>query len=521
MRQLFKVFFEANSQVEVDETGAIHLPTATVRDLLSKGRPVNRRFSDIARLAEVLDLSSDGDESPAGGAPAPTEQTDPLIDTVAGKLIRDKSQGEPGQPGKPDQSNQPEQPSDPSDSEESGEPGDPGEGDPSGEPGDPSGDPSNGEQGSNGQPGEVSNDDIANKSDNTNSVTLKANGDGTFTDENGNTLTSDQVRDLQKSGVEVKTDGTLQKNPNKKPEGEMITAEEVRQKKGIAPSDGSTDEKEPSKDPTKETGNDLKNQLDKTNTVYDSEEGRKKMAEQIEKAREHIIADEEMTDDFWKQRIKDVEVSTTGGASGDGEGTKETLVDKMIKRTTMTIDWRGALKRLFTKPSNKVTDWKRPSRRSYATRTYMPRTVQNADDLETIIIAIDQSGSLMTGDAFSKFVNEIISLFKTTKNATGYVLPYNTIVTSAIKVTSANFNNLLTLLPTGGNNDMDAVPAYVTKHMPKIKPKAVIFFTDGYEDRPNLPIRINGQKVEYIFFLVPGGRRETVEGFGKIYPIVG
>ena len=67
---------------------------------------------------------------------------------------------------------------------------------------------------------------------------------------------------------------------------------------------------------------------------------------------------------------------------------------------------------------------------------------------------------------------------------------------------------------------MDAVPAYMERHMKNFRPKGVIFFTDGYEERPNLPKKINGQIVDYIFFLVPGGKRETVEGFGPIYPIV-
>ena len=537
----FSIFFEANSKVDVDQLGGIHLPDAIIRDIMSRSAPVNRTFEEIVRIAELVDLvppegGGGGGGGNDGGIPPP--RIDPLLDTMATKVRKPKSdsnepsegegepgegepsEGEPGDPGDPGKPNKPGEPSKP------GKPGDPSK--PGEQKDSEEGTSGEGESGEPGEPGESKPSTAANGEPSAdaeygNTVTVTPNPDGTFTDQDGNVWTADQIRSAVQSGTQVKGISKIPQSSGERVSetGTMITKEEQQRKQGIQPGEAEHAEGSTPETNKGESVDDIKRGLRNTKIPkHDSEALKKKMEEQAEKAREQIVEDPDATDDFWKQRARESADISTASGSGGGGSSKEKLTDKIIQRLKANINWKDALKRLFTKPGDKYEDWRHPSRRTYGTRAYMPIQREDENEIDDFAVAIDQSGSLMAGEAFSKFMSEVINLFKTIDNARGVVLVYDDRVTDAVEITPQNYNKLLNVRPSGGGNDMDSVPAYIQRHLKNFKPKAVIFFTDGYEERPNLPKKINGEMVEYIFFLVPGGRRDTVEGFGSIYPIV-
>lgn len=527
----FSVFLEAAMQVERDDVNGILIPPATVDALLSRpGAPkATRGYSDIMRLTDVVDQTGGGGAPPGGpddpSAPPPSI-LDPKLDTRAKQAIVPDGQGGESQEGEGE--GEPDEPDDSDGTEgESGEgqPGESGEGESGegqegeGQPGEPGegGDgqiSDNGEGQENASPGDTAGGGQQTPGQTVQKLDVTPNADGTYTDQDGVQHTADELRDLINQGAQVSGISKLPEAPVD------VSAEDIKQQtaaKAAAAREASGQEAEVVDQSA--TDADLAKQIKKTGgSNIDSQQDREQYNRQVEKARDQIVVDPDLTREYWDKVAKDViDITRKEHHKSGSESSDERLQDKMIERLRSKINWKDALKNIFKEKGSTFYDITRPSRRSQAIRSYEPRRTKRMDKASQIVIAVDTSGSCMQGDIYSKFMSEVLGLFDKIPNIEAFVALYTVTVYEFIKVNKNNKFALLNIKPKSGSNDMDVVPEYLELMEKKVKPKMVIYFTDGEEDLPHLPRTINGKKVEYVFFLTPGGDYNTVAPFGKVY----
>lgn len=330
-------------------------------------------------------------------------------------------------------------------------------------------------------------------------IEITPNDDGTYTDQHGRQLTQDNIDQMAKAGNKIVI---KRKEPT---EGEESGDEGIEEP---------LEESDPSAD---DIARNLRNS--KARQKMNDPKYIEKRQGEIEKANEQIIEDEEYTEEYANKRIREAKNIHTAGGTGGGGSSGEKLQDKLVEKLKTKIPWREALKRFFKKPGSIYWDIKRPWKRFHSTEVYLPKATKPPNKkISEFVVAIDESGSLMGSEAFSYFISETMKIFETVQDGVRIlVLLYGNQVTDAYMLNQSNFQKLLHARPEGGGNDMDSVAPYIQKYYPNFKPVGVIFFTDGWEDPPNLPPKINECEIEYMFFLVPNGNAKTVQNFGKVY----
>lgn len=270
------------------------------------------------------------------------------------------------------------------------------------------------------------------------------------------------------------------------------------------------------------TQQDIDNQLKKnTNKSTLSPEQRKKIYdEMIKRVEKQIVEDPNITKEYWEQQIKEGQNVQTTGGRGEGSGDNGSLVDVVLRRMKTSVNWRKALHDFVTVYKQHYFDWRKPSKRSYSTGAYMPRS-QKLKTVDKFIVAIDTSGSCMSSETYSYFVTEVVSLFESLKDIKAQVVFWSDSISpnGIIDLTSSNYRKLLNVKPTSGGTRLSCVGDYL--EVINYVPSGIAVFTDGeVEENPNLPKTIKGKVVPYIFFIIPGGKTDIVSKFGKTYKVL-
>jgi len=257
-------------KITKEQDGGIYFPGELINKILNVSKTAPRSYSEIARLTDEMDLTG------GGGGGGETEIQDPLIDTFARKVKKTKDS-------------------------------------------DPNRDPSK-------DPSKQTSQERTKKE-----ITLKPNGDRTFTDQNGKKWAEDEIKEAQARGAEIKGVDKFSKNKQSAGEGTeqnikqnteqgteqestLITAEERRKQLGIKETEGKTEEPGEKSSPSQKDINRMWEKHKKNLKPGDVQE---RIKRQKIKAREHIIEEPDLVD-AWKRKIKNkisVDISTNTGSS--------------------------------------------------------------------------------------------------------------------------------------------------------------------------------------------------------------
>lgn len=203
-------------------------------------------------------------------------------------------------------------------------------------------------------------------------------------------------------------------------------------------------------------------------------------------------------------------------SSGRDSGAPGDIAEVMYKHIKSKTDYKMILKDVFKK-SKQHFDFRKPSRRSLAVGSFLPKSIK-IDEAGDIGIAIDTSGSISAED-INVIMNEVAKLVKQFPNIGVEVALWNSICYYHNKFTSANTKTIVadtTKNIRSGGTELSSVARFYNKNNMKV-PKAMIYFTDGHvESKPEvLP------KCRNIFMIFSWGDDKTLINakVGTVYNI--
>jgi len=164
-----------------------------------------------------------------------------------------------------------------------------------------------------------------------------------------------------------------------------------------------------------------------------------------------------------KQRSK-------GGAGGSDGMFGDLLAPK--------VDWRKALRDFITETCSgrDESSWSKPNRRFLADDVYMPSMM--GVTLRELVVGFDTSGSVFGGSEMTRFVSEITTIIEQVKPSKVHIIYWNTEVAGHQTFEDGQFA-VQNLKPKGGGGTDGAVLFDYLRDK-KIKPDAIVQFTDGY-----------------------------------------
>ena len=164
-----------------------------------------------------------------------------------------------------------------------------------------------------------------------------------------------------------------------------------------------------------------------------------------------------------KQRSK-------GGSGGEDGMFGDLLAPK--------IDWRKALRDFITETCSgrDESSWAKPNRRFLADDVYMPTMMGTT--LRELVVGFDTSGSVFNSPEMTRFVTEITTIVEQVKPSKIHVIYWDTDVVGHQTFEDGQFA-VQDLKPKGGGGTDGAV-LFQFLRKKKIKPDAIVQFTDGY-----------------------------------------
>ena len=159
------------------------------------------------------------------------------------------------------------------------------------------------------------------------------------------------------------------------------------------------------------------------------------------------------------------------GGAGDSDGLFGDLLSPKV-------DWRKALRDFITETCSgrDESSWSRPNRRFLADDVYMPTMM--GVTLRELVVGFDTSGSIFGGSEMTRFVSEISTIIEQVKPSKVHVIYWDTGIAGHQTFEDGQFA-VQNLKPKGGGGTDGAVLfKYLRKQ--KIKPDAIVQFTDGY-----------------------------------------
>jgi len=164
-----------------------------------------------------------------------------------------------------------------------------------------------------------------------------------------------------------------------------------------------------------------------------------------------------------KQRSK-------GGAGGEDGMFGDLLAPK--------VDWRKALRDFITETCSgrDESSWSRPNRRFLADDVYMPTMMGTT--LRELVVGFDTSGSVFGSSEMTRFVSEITTIIEQVKPSKVHVIYWDTAVAGHQTFEDGQFA-VQNLKPKGGGGT-DGSVLFEFLRKKKIKPDAIVQFTDGY-----------------------------------------
>ena len=159
------------------------------------------------------------------------------------------------------------------------------------------------------------------------------------------------------------------------------------------------------------------------------------------------------------------------GGAGDSDGLFGDLL-------APKVDWRKALRDFITETCSgrDESSWSRPNRRFLADDVYMPTMM--GVTLRELVVGFDTSGSIFGGNEMTRFVSEISTIIEQVKPSKVHVIYWDTGIAGHQTFEDGQFA-VQDLKPKGGGGTDGAVLfKYLRKQ--KIKPDAIVQFTDGY-----------------------------------------
>ena len=159
------------------------------------------------------------------------------------------------------------------------------------------------------------------------------------------------------------------------------------------------------------------------------------------------------------------------GGAGDSDGLFGDLL-------APKVDWRKALRDFITETCSgrDESSWSRPNRRFLADDVYMPTMMGTT--LRELVVGFDTSGSIFGGSEMTRFVSEITTIIEQVKPSKVHVIYWDTGIAGHQTFEDGQFA-VQNLKPKGGGGTDGAVLfKYLRKQ--KIKPDAIVQFTDGY-----------------------------------------
>ncbi len=201
---------------------------------------------------------------------------------------------------------------------------------------------------------------------------------------------------------------------------------------------------------------------------------------------------------------------------GRSSGGNSDIAEVMFKQIKSRTDYRMILKDLFKK-SKQHFDFRKPSRRSLAVGSFLPKSTKIVEAGD-IGIAIDTSGSISSDD-INVIMNEVAKLVSQFPNIGVEVSLWNSVCYYHNKFTKANTKTIVAdtcrNIRSGGT-ELSSVAKFYEKNNLKA-PNAMLYFTDGYvEDKPQV---LN--KCRNIFMIFSWGDDKTLLNarVGTVYNI--
>ena len=219
------------------------------------------------------------------------------------------------------------------------------------------------------------------------------------------------------------------------------------------------------------------------------------------------------TRDTWEQIKTDArQVDPTAGSQGGGKYD----LDRATKADT---DWRAVLRDLVSDMYQTKSSYAKLRRGSYALRSPLKGRYKTKPKIGEIVAAIDTSGSTMNWQ--SLFLAEIHNL-SNTFGVPIRTLMWDTNVGKDITLSGKWWQDNQTKervsskdvieVTGGGGTDISCVKDYIEQI--GMKPKIIIYFTDGYiESNPRF---YSPGGATHVFLLTPGGNPAPLQGVGTI-----
>jgi len=144
------------------------------------------------------------------------------------------------------------------------------------------------------------------------------------------------------------------------------------------------------------------------------------------------------------------------------------------------MNWKQILHRYISDSIPFDYTYSKPSRRSFSMGIYQPKMKKEALDIVTFI---DVSGSIQSKE-LQEFVSELVGIGKSFDNINMEFITWDTKANNRYQLNKSDINDISELkINGGGGTDFTKVYDYLDEN--SIRPKIIIFFTDGYADYPN------------------------------------
>lgn len=187
---------------------------------------------------------------------------------------------------------------------------------------------------------------------------------------------------------------------------------------------------------------------------------------------------EKLDDDEVNKVKKQIDTALRQGEILRGKmgGNQSRAINDLLKPK---VNWRHELRQFMNNicSTKDKSSWRRPHRRFVSQDIYMPSMI--GESVGDLVIGIDTSGSIRQKD-IQAFLSEVVNICEDVIPKTVHLLYWDYDVAGAEKYKQHEYGNMLksTKPVGGGGTEVGCVNKYLDKH--KIKPEAVLIFTDGY-----------------------------------------
>ena len=203
--------------------------------------------------------------------------------------------------------------------------------------------------------------------------------------------------------------------------------------------------------------------------MVDSEEGKEDLGENAK--------DDKTLGDYWRDIV--VESCITAKQKGKIPSGMDRFVKELLNPK---LNWKHILHREVSNSQPFDFSWKRPSKRSYGTGFYMPKTY--CENVE-VLIHLDTSGS-MNNRALSQMKSELVSMARSFPNINMTIILGDIGIHKTYHIANGNIAKIMAInMKGGGGTSHTEVFNWVAENKPNSK--LLICFTDGYTDFPEKP----------------------------------